>query len=65
MHGAQHSIHSSDCKTQAIKTHYGKVVKILGVTFILIVLQVLYGKSYMTEIAFKFIDDEYDNYTRA
>jgi len=36
------------------------VKKILGLTFLIMVVSILYGKSYVSNLAMQFIDDEYD-----
>lgn len=52
--------HINDSKTKSIKQHKKRVVKILSLTFLIMTVSVLYGKSYASRVAMKFIDDEYD-----
>jgi hypothetical protein len=41
------------------------VKKILGLTFLIMVVSILYGKSYVSNLAMQFIDDEYDYMQKA
>lgn len=52
--------HIHDSQSKSIKAHKKKVVKILGLTFLTMVISILYGKSYASRVTMKFIDDEYD-----
>ena len=36
------------------------MIKIMVFTFFLTVVQILYGRSYVSNVAHRFIDDEYD-----
>ena len=66
MHGVSQSFaHSQDCKAESIRTHRDKVKKIMAITFFLTIIQILYGKSYVSDVANRFIDDEYDRYEKS
>lgn len=49
-----------DSQSKSIKEHKKRVVRILGFTFLIMLVSVLYGKSYASQLAMRFIDDEYD-----
>lgn len=58
--GVQREGHIHDCNFKSIKQHRKKVKKILGFTFLLVLVSILYGKSYVSQFVMRFIDDEYD-----
>jgi hypothetical protein len=60
LQGLQAEGHIHDCQTKSIKLHKKRVVKILGFTFLIVLVSILYGKSYASQFAIRFIDDEYD-----
>ena len=39
-------------------------MKIMAVTFFLTIVQIFYGKSYISNVANRFIDDEYDRHEK-
>jgi hypothetical protein len=60
IHGVSQEGHNGN--VAAINTHRGKVVKYMLWSFALLSLSLLYTRRYFTDVAFRFIDDEYDAY---
>jgi hypothetical protein len=45
---------------KSINIYRSKVVKFILCSFTIFALSILYGRRYFTDVAFRFIDDEYD-----